>query len=384
LLTDAKFNVRLFAMPTSVPPADFAVKTYVTAYFHEPLDNDRYAALFPTTAIARFAKRSSARLHGAARIEELTERWLAKTIQKWQPDIVHTLGVDPCGDFFFSVRQRYNLDGPRWVLQTRGGSDLALTHLDPQRSEGLSNMMKGCDQLLSDNATSYQIARQLGIQETQIAQIGAVPGTGGIDIAALAKHWHGLPSSRNVIVVPKSYECPWSKMLPVYEAIKLCWEKIQPCEIYFFAMNPEAMSWYRLLPASIRDKCRAYERVPRPKVLETMTEARVMLAPSLVDGVPNSLYEAMAAGAFPIVSPIESIKSVVTEDRNVLFARNLYPDEIADRLQRAMTDDTLVDDAAQRNLKLVRQLANRDAIKRRVIEFYESLASNVQMRFAGV
>jgi hypothetical protein len=83
------------------------------------------------------------------------------------------------------------------------------------------------------------------------------------------------------------------------------------------------------------------------------------------------------------VSPIESIKSVVTEDRNVLFARNLYPDEIADRLQRAMTDDTLIDDAAQRNLKLVRQLANRDAIKRRVIEFYESLASNVQMRFAG-
>jgi hypothetical protein len=65
---------------------------------------------------------------------------------------------------------------------------------------------------------------------------------------------------------------------------------------------------------------------------------------------------------------------VVKSEENVLFARNLYPQEIAAGLTRAMTDDHLVDAAADRNLELVRRIANRDVIRPRVVEYYESLA----------
>ena len=82
-----------------------------------------------------------------------------------------------------------------------------------------------------------------------------------------------------------------------------------------------------------------------------------MLAPSLVDGTPNSMFEAMAAGALPIVSPLETIRAIVEDARNVLFAGNLYPDEIAEALVRAMTDDSFVDEASTVNLDLVRRLA---------------------------
>jgi glycosyltransferase involved in cell wall biosynthesis len=99
-----------------------------------------------------------------------------------------------------------------------------------------------------------------------------------------------------------------------------------------------------------------------------------MLAPSLVDGVPNSLYEAMAAGALPIVSPLETIQHVVENERNVLFARNLYPNEIAAALQRAMSDDRLVDRVAEQNLSLVRRIANRREIRKNVISFYQEVA----------
>ena len=104
-----------------------------------------------------------------------------------------------------------------------------------------------------------------------------------------------------------------------------------------------------------------------------MTSARVMLAPSLVDGTPNSMFEAMASGAFPIVSPLETIRAIVEDERNVLFARNLYPDEIAAALKRAMTDDVLVDRASAENLELVRQLADRQKVRARVLGFYERL-----------
>src|SRR5207244_978504 len=82
-----------------------------------------------------------------------------------------------------------------------------------------------------------------------------------------------------------------------------------------------------------------------------------MVAPSLVDGRPNCMLEAMAAGAVPIVSPIASICEVVAERQNVFFAHNLAIDEIAKALLSGMTEDALVDAMAQRNLVLVREIA---------------------------
>jgi glycosyltransferase involved in cell wall biosynthesis len=163
-------------------------------------------------------------------------------------------------------------------------------------------------------------------------------------------------------------------MLPTFEALKLVGEKIQPFEIHMLSMNAESNMWFWSLPETIRRSCRPRERVSRAEVLELLPKARVMLAPTLIDGVPNSLYEAMACGAFPILSPLETILPVVQNEANVLFARNLYPNEIAEALLRAMTDNVLVDAAAQKNLELVSRIANRDLIRPRVIEFYQHLA----------
>jgi glycosyltransferase involved in cell wall biosynthesis len=139
-------------------------------------------------------------------------------------------------------------------------------------------------------------------------------------------------------------------------------------------LHHEMKMWFWTLPDEIRESCRVYGRLPREEVLEMMPEARVMLAPSLVDGTPNSMLEAMASGALPIVSPLDTLRPLVEHERNVLFARNLYPHEIAEALTRAMTDDALVDAVAERNLELVRRVADRKEIRRRVIGFYEELA----------
>jgi glycosyltransferase involved in cell wall biosynthesis len=93
-----------------------------------------------------------------------------------------------------------------------------------------------------------------------------------------------------------------------------------------------------------------------------------------MDGVPNVLYEAMACGAVPIVSPLPSITPVVQDGANVLFARNLHVQEITDAIVRAMTDDALADAIAHRNLQHVRQLADRARIGEAVAERYKEIA----------
>ena len=376
LLEGAEFNVRLFSMPTGSPPDDWSVRTYITCYHGPRVKTTSRTPLYPANSIQRFVKRQSARAFGMGDVESLAGRWLAKILQEWQPDIVHTLGIEQGGEFFLHVRRRFGLENiGTWVLQTRGGSDLALTHLDPERRKQLVDILGACDQLISDNVDNFRIARELGVRADQLAPIAPVPGTGGIDVESLHKKWQGPTSSRRSIVWPKAYDSAWGKMLPTFEALKMVWERIQPCEIHMLSMNAESNMWYWSLPEEIRRSCRPRERVARAEVLELLPKARVMLAPTLIDGIPNSLYEAMACGAFPILSPIETVTSVVKNEENVLFARNLYPHEIAEALARAMTDDALVDAAAERNLELVRRIASRDLIRPRVIEFYEQLAT---------
>lgn len=59
---------------------------------------------------------------------------------------------------------------------------------------------------------------------------------------------------------------------------------------------------------------------------------------------------------------------------DILFARNLYPSEMAGIFRRAMSDDALVDSVAERNLELVRRLADYAEIRPRVVEYYKILA----------
>jgi glycosyltransferase involved in cell wall biosynthesis len=381
LLSQAELNVRLFAMPSGLPPKDWEVRTYVTHPDAWRLDPETRVSLYPQSWIKRFYKKRLMYLLPKGFKPPDPQEWLAKIMNQWQPDVIHTVGLDPAGYFYFDVSKRFGLHGDaKWVLQLRGGSDLILSRLDPLLIPRIKQVVCRCDQLVSDNQQNFRAAIEMGLREEQISALGTIPGTGGIDVSSLAQSWHGLPSKRRMILWPKAYECPWSKALPVFEALKLIWDKIQPCHVSMLAMNSETCMWYWALPERIRKYCQVEDRIPRDKVLELMVQARVMLAPSLVDGTPNTMLEAMATGAFPILSPLETIRSLVENERNVLFARNLYPEEIAQALCRAMTDDTLVDRAAERNLELVREIGDRSKIRPRVVEFYEKVAKQQERR----
>lgn len=378
LLEGARFNARLFAMPTGLPPDSWPVRTYVTAYTGSRLDPATRQWFYPRGRGLRLARRVLLRAARGRSESELQSRWLAAVVGEWRPQVIHTLGLD-AAKFYLAARERHGLASVgRWVLQTRGGSDLALTHLNPELWDETARVLRACDQLLSDNQQNLRIAREMGVREEQFARTGTLPGTGGIDVDHLRARWRGRTSERDLVLVPKAYECPWSKVLPVLEALKLAWARLGEAarrfRVSLLAATPETRMWYWALPEEVRAACTVEERLPRQSALEMMTRARVMLAPSMVDGVPNSMYEAMAAGAFPVVSPLETITPVVGEERNVLFARNLYPEEMAAALSRALTDDALVDAAAETNLALVRRVADRRQIRERVVDFYEQLA----------
>ena len=162
--------------------------------------------------------------------------------------------------------------------------------------------------------------------------------------------------------------------IPVLEAIKIAWEKIQPCTIHMLPADQGMRLWYYSLPKHIRNNCRIYDYMEKNDLLELMRNSRITLAPSLIDGIPNVLYEAMIAGALPIVSPLETIKSMVNE-KNVLFADNMNSQEIANALISAMTNDEMVSKMINRNIEFVKVNFNRQMFKSKLVNFYHSILS---------
>jgi glycosyltransferase involved in cell wall biosynthesis len=378
LLDEAVFNVRLFGTSSSYPPVDWPIKTYVSGIPSGSKNLLRRYLFSGAAGKLRQIYQIGARKLGLPSIFPTSESWLADIIYKWKPDIIHTLGIFDLqgGQFYFGVRRKWKIKKiGKWIIQIRGGPDTALRRYNPEIAREILGMLQECDQIIADNYGNLEYIKSLGVGN-KIASIAPVPGSGGINIDVNRQN-HVQPSTRKRIIYwPKAYESMPSKALPVLEAIKLAWAKIKPCVIYMTAVDQETEAWVATLPEEIRENCHIYQRVPRDQALDIMKKARVMLAPSLLDGVPNVLYESMALGAFPIVSPLESITPIVKPDENVLFARNLFPDEIASALIRSMKDDVLVDTAAFNNKNLVAKIANRQTIKPQVVQFYTTLASH--------
>ncbi len=61
-------------------------------------------------------------------------------------------------------------------------------------------------------------------------------------------------------------------------------------------------------PDSLRKICKIHDMISQKDLFDLMSKTRIMVALSLSDGTPNVMLEAMAAGALPIMHPLDSIK----------------------------------------------------------------------------
>lgn len=365
LLEGSGLEVHSFVMPGWLPQGGFSSSVHGVPGLR-----------LATFLAARVPKR--ARKYVEALYSLYADMWvvwvLARTIRRLKPNVVHSFGLLPAAKLYDAVLPKIGYR-PRWALQLRGGSDLVFNHTDARVAPHLAAIISKADVVITDNELNYHYLEQMGVQGNKQPAFGVMSGTGGVDVAGLKAQWTAPVSQRKIIVWPKAYEYIWSKGLPVLEALVSLWPLWKDYRLALLAVNPEMEPWLRALPAEIRAQMDIYtNRVPHAKVLELMLQARVVIAPSLVDGVPNSMWEAMACGAVAIVSPLETFAHRVKEGEEALFAHNLYPDQIAAQLERALTDDALVERISAKALALVSTESNREVNRPAVIAMYHELA----------
>jgi glycosyltransferase involved in cell wall biosynthesis len=371
LLRDSEFDVRVFASPVEsmemFPPQPWHFPTYS---LFQP--RGRRVPTGEVKWLLPLSHRLRPVNNWARHRSGLAARWLGRVISKWKPDIVHTLRLNPEAGLTWRALQNAGAR-PKWVV-TAWGQELSIEIDDPRVREEVTTALTHCDGFMSDCHRDERDAVAFGLSPSKIALKNPPPGAGGLDLGDYEGPQDG-GEGRNLIVVPKTYETINHKALVIVEALRLAEDALDGYEIQLLMCSRDVQTWLRRMPESFQRRCRVRHTLPKPEFMSMLKRARALISTSLSDGTPNVMLEAMAAGALPIMSPLDSIREWIEDGHNGLLAPPLQADKIAAAIRRAATDDELWQRARRVNWDIIGERANRARVREQVLGYYRSLVS---------
>ena len=90
-------------------------------------------------------------------------------------------------------------------------------------------------------------------------------------------------------------------------------------------------------------------------MLDLFAQARIAISLAVSDGLPGALVEAMQAGAFPIQSENSAADKFLVHGINGFVVNPWNLELIQELLQKAITEDEVVDKAKELNKEVLKQ-----------------------------
>jgi glycosyltransferase involved in cell wall biosynthesis len=129
---------------------------------------------------------------------------------------------------------------------------------------------------------------------------------------------------------------------------------------------------------------RFMDPVPQHVMADIFRVADVSVSPSVHDGTPNSLIEAMACGSFPVAGDLPSIREWIEPGVNGLLVDVGSPASIAAGVAAALNDRALRSSARMHNLRLVNARASSIGVRQRIEAFYDAVVGRARAAPTGM
>ena len=112
---------------------------------------------------------------------------------------------------------------------------------------------------------------------------------------------------------------------------------------------------------------------PHEKMLKLHGNARISIGLSISDSISTSVLEAMAMGSFPIQSWTSAADEWFTDGESGILVPPEDPDIVAKAIVKALSNDKLVDQAAELNWETVKSRLDFNDLKQKTIESYNRI-----------
>jgi glycosyltransferase involved in cell wall biosynthesis len=265
-------------------------------------------------------------------------RRIHRVVRRAKPDVVHGLRIP-----FEAMAARVACPPGVPLAVSIWGNDL--THLAAQSrltGRATRRVLERTDLLFADCQRDIDLATAWGLRST--IPTAVLPGGGGIDLSGLAESG-GLAAQRlsdrersgHRFVVNARGARPYVRNDVLLDALALMAADLDPCvRVVFVDSAHDAALRHSIERHRLRDKIIIMGKRSRAEVLSLFGRAEVSVSITSQDGTPNSLLEAMAAGAVPVCSDLPSIREWIEHGSNGFMAAFDDPQAVASALRLAL------------------------------------------------
>jgi hypothetical protein len=268
----------------------------------------------------------------------VTGRRIRRVVKRANPDVVHGLRIP------FEAMAALVACGPSVPLAVSiWGNDL--THLALQNrliGRATRRVLARTDLLFADCQRDIDLAAAWGLQPTTLTAV--LPGGGGIDLAGIPESGRTLTSllsdlegSDYRLIVNARGARPYVRNEVLLEALSLLADLDPRVRVAFVDSAHDAALRYSIERHPLRNRIIVMGKRSPDEVLSLFRRAEVSVSITDQDGTPNTLLEAMAAGAVPVCGDLPSIREWIESGRNGFLAAFDDPQAVANSLRLALS-----------------------------------------------
>lgn len=350
----------IFDSATKVPQLDFAHQ--ITGW--------RYRWDYPGRYFLK--KKAPAITHAINLFNERDlKKFLDDTIKEIKPDVVHSFVMYLATAPVREVIQKH--PDIKWVFSS-WGSDLFYYRKSEKKLEEMRQTLPELDYMFSDCHRDYKIAVENGFSGEFL---GVFPGGGGFDFSSTDQLM--LPLGSRKIILVKGYQGLHGRCIPVLKALWEIREKLEDLKLIVFGAAHEVFNFVATSPLKNWGNLEVFGNLNHSHVMKLMGEAQIYIGNSLSDGMPNTLFEAMTMGAFPIQSnPGEATAEIIIDGKNgLLISSPEDEEEIARLVTKVLFDKKMIPEGVQYNLREIKPNLEREFIKAKVLGKYHYIEQNL-------
>jgi hypothetical protein len=326
-----------------------------------------------------FLGRSWPLWRGSNRARSLMRRWVAtwnnlswaltRTIRRLQPDIVHSLGIQISGYLTLEAKNHLECRFPPWVV-SNWGSDIYLFGRLSEHREMIKAVLSACDYYLCECRRDIELGHAFGFRGEVLPLL---PAAGGFDIEQIRQLKQPGPTSARRLIMLKGYQHWSGRALVGLRAIELCADLIKGYRVAIYVASSEVKIAAELLTHATGIPIDIVPPSSHEEILRLHGRARVSIGLGISDAISTSLLEAMTMGSFPIQSNTSCANEWVQCGETAILVPPEDPNAVAKALRRALSDDALVDRAAEINAGVTAERIDRSVVQPQVIAMYEKI-----------
>jgi len=301
---------------------------------------------------------------------------LQSVIGQLRPDLVHAMRIPYEGMLaaLAMTREPERTDSDPLLLVSVWGNDFTLHAPSNQLMKRYTHLcLQQVDALHTDCKRDQRLAGVWGFDMEKHNIV--LPGAGGVQRdmfhPPLLSTLSNLPN--NLMVINPRGMRAYIRNEAFFQSIPRVLENEPMTQFLCPAMADESQAENWLVEFDIAHAVELMPPQSRAQMADLFRRAQVTVSPSLHDGTPNTLLEAMACGCFPVVGDLESIREWITPGVNGLLVDPNDPRALAEAILLGLRSSALRARAREYNTRLINTEAEYERVMGEAERFYESL-----------